>query len=101
MLTRVQKLRSALGTVITLSEDHDHAKRLAAAALKLDDDNDSPRVHILHAGRPLCGKPGTPSVWGEDHRWVYRHSRDCRSLANCAECLEVEANTGDILDRDG
>lgn len=40
-------------------------------------------VHILVAGRPLCGKKGTPSYWPEDHRWVSK--MDAKD-ATCARC---------------
>jgi len=27
-------------------------------------------VHLLRYGRALCGQPGTPNTWPDDHRWV-------------------------------
>lgn len=49
-------------------------------------------VHILRAGRPLCGfLPGVlPGQWPAGHKWVRLGSMG----ATCARCLEVEAETG-------
>lgn len=40
-------------------------------------------VHILIAGRALCGRPGTPNTWDEDERWV---GPDTTDDATCESC---------------
>jgi hypothetical protein len=42
-------------------------------------------VHVLHYGRALCGKAGTPVEWGPGHKWV---RVDDWKDATCSECRE-------------
>lgn len=41
-------------------------------------------VHILVAGRALCGEPGTPNQWPEGHWWV---DTDHVQNATCQRCV--------------
>jgi hypothetical protein len=47
-------------------------------------------VHVVHEGRALCGKPGAPSSWGLEHKWVRRDSDEDgpRSAVNCPVCRQ-------------
>ena len=43
-------------------------------------------VHILVAGRALCGRPGLPATWPKNHKWVA--GGDARD-ATCVACLRA------------
>jgi len=46
-------------------------------------------VHILLAGRALCGRTGEPGDWPPGHMWVSLHEF---GLATCLGCV-VRAST--------
>lgn len=43
-------------------------------------------VHVLHAGRALCGRRGTPNTWSEDERWVGLADR---AQSTCPRCRQA------------
>jgi len=42
------------------------------------------RVHVLHYGAPLCGKPGIPGRWCDGDSWVNLHNK---AEATCEPCV--------------
>lgn len=46
-------------------------------------------VHILKHGRALCGQPGMPVEWPEDHKWVSFEDEANLHEVDCPGCREA------------
>lgn len=44
-------------------------------------------VHLLQAGRALCGMKGVPGEWPDGHRWVSYYDEENAAEVNCMKCL--------------
>lgn len=51
-------------------------------------------VHVLVAGQALCGKPGVPKEWEQDHIWANRQEAlnltdgELKGVELCPQCKE-------------
>ncbi len=52
-------------------------------------------VHVLNAGRPLCGfHAGVPAQWPRGHAWVSISDTVTLSKVNCSGCLALLSRKG-------
>lgn len=53
------------------------------------------KVHVLHHGRAICGRPDEPSVWRDDERWCHLAEHDKATCGPCAALAAKAYHDGD------